>query len=83
MSTRYPLRRQQPRQVAHPRKTRRRSRLSYASRAAALEREHRGAVEAMAREADHLAALRAASVGRLRGEIEEDIDGVYEERMGD
>jgi hypothetical protein len=51
--------------------------------AAALEREHGGAVGAMAREADHLAVLRAAWVGIPRGEIEEDIDGGDEERVGD
>ena len=37
----------------------------------------------MVREADHLAVLRAAWVGIPRGEIEEDINGVYEERVGD
>jgi len=49
--------------------------------AAALEREHRGAVEAVAREADHLAVLGAARVGTPRGEIEEDVGGGDEERV--
>lgn len=49
--------------------------------AAALEREHRRAVEAVAREADHLAVLRAARVGTPRGEIEEDVGGGDEERV--
>jgi hypothetical protein len=47
---------------------------------ATLEREHRRAVEAVAREADHLAVLRATRVGTPRGEIE-DVGGGDEERV--
>jgi len=49
--------------------------------AATLEREHGRAVEAVAREADHLAVLRAARVGTPRREIEEDVGGGDEERV--
>jgi hypothetical protein len=47
--------------------------------AATLKREHSRAIEAVPREADHLAVLRATRVGAARGEIEEDISRGDEE----
>jgi len=48
---------------------------------AALQREHRRAVKAVAWEPDHLAVLGAARVWAPRREIEEDVGGGHEERV--